>query len=639
MAQTQILVVEDEGIVALEIQTRLNQLGYHVPEILASGEAAVSRAIELQPDLVLMDIRLKGNMDGVTAAEQLRRVLNVPIIFLTAYADKDTLGRAKVTEPYGYILKPFEVRELHIAIEMALYKHQAERRIQASERWLTTTFHSIGDAVFTTDGRGLINLMNPVAEELTGWSLAEAQGQPAQTVFPLIDEKHGTAGDILGYPVRSDLADWQPAMLLVTRAGREVLVQHRTGVMYDAAEQVVGAVVLVRDITRQRAIEQELNRALRLESLGLVAGGIAHDFNNLLSAMNNHLMLIKAQQTPEQDAYRRVGLVEKALWRGQELTQQLLTFAKGGAPLRKVASILEPLREAAQLALADAAIQPLYDIDPHLWAVEIDAGQIGQAFHNLFTNAKEAMPHGGTLQIRLRNVWVDPEQFINLRAGRYLQIVISDTGVGIAREHLAKIFDPYFTTKPQGNGLGLATTHSIITRHNGRIEVASQLGNGTTFTLHLPAADQAAQPAAVEATPSTVMPHQGHILLMDDEEMIREATGALLEHLGYTYVAAQDGAEAVALYQRALEAGAVFDAVILDLTVPGGVGGRECMAQLLALDPQVKALVSSGYFQDPIVANYESYGFRELLSKPYTLEAMSQTLYRLIHLDGGPKRS
>lgn len=366
-------------------------------------------------------------------------------------------------------------------------------------------------------------------------------------------------------------------------------------------------------------------------------GGVAHDFNNLLSAVVNNVALFKMGTEPNSPLYRRLELVEKALWRGTELTQQLLTFARGGAPVRRLADISHILRDAADLALSGTNIEPSYRFADEPCPTEIDVGQVGHAIHNLLINAKEAMPAGGVVEIELEKVWIQAEQYPPLQPGRYAKITVRDYGVGIALENLERIFDPYFTTKPRGSGLGLATVHSIIKRHDGHITVESTPGAGATFALFLPTAEVSISELEGSMEQEQIVTGKGRVLIMDDEELIREATGALLEHLGYDYDSVKDGVEAVEHYRAAMEAGHPYDVVILDLTVPNGMGGQEALVHLQTVDPNVKTIVSSGYFHDPVVANYRTHGFSGVVSKPYTIEEMSETLYRLIQLDSSGK--
>lgn len=637
MKPAKILVVEDEGIVALEIQNRLTNMGYRVMGIAATGEAALHKALTMQPDLVLMDIRLKGPIDGITAAEQIRARIDLPIIFLTAYADEDTLLRAKVTEPYNYVLKPFEERELHIAIEIALYRHQMEQRVKAQEHWFSTTFNSIHDALITTDLQGQINFINQVACTLLAWPARPGAAETATRVVPLLDE---TTRQPIPHPICQAL---DPAVtgpvegeaLLLTLAGTEYAVNYRAAPIYDDQGQRLGAALTLRDISRQRKLEADLLRAQKLEALGLMVGGVAHDFNNLLAVIVNNVALLKAHNAEQPELTQRLQFIEKTLWRGAELANQLLTFAKGGAPIRQPKALPPLIWEAAELVLKDSGIKLQFTPSDQLWLAEVDPGQMGQAFHNLLLNAKEAMPTGGSIFVTVENCQLRPDAQTPLKPGRYLKVRLQDQGGGINPTTLDKIFDPYFTTKPTGSGLGLAITYSILSRHGGLITVEAPAGSGATFTLYIPAAEGATVEAPVETEEELLPDAKGHILLMDDEEFIREATGAVLEHLGYTCEFATDGSQAVQIYQQARQVGRNFDAVILDLTVPGGVGGGESIKELLAIDPQVTAIVSSGYSHDPIMANYRAYGFAGVVAKPFTIEEMGKTLQQLIQRRNG----
>jgi CheY-like chemotaxis protein len=286
------------------------------------------------------------------------------------------------------------------------------------------------------------------------------------------------------------------------------------------------------------------------------------------------------------------------------------------------------VRDTATFALRGSNVRLECDIAPELWTAEIDVGQISQVINNLVINAKQAMPEGGVVRIRVRNAALREGEVVNLPAGNYLRLAVSDTGVGILPEHVHKIFDPYFTTKQQGSGLGLATTYSIIARHQGHIEVESRVGEGTTFTVYLPVT--ATGLAQNPRPPAQTATGQGHVLLMDDELPVRKVAHQLLTRLGYDVSLAQDGGEALALYRHALDEGRPFDAVVLDLTVPGRMGGKECLAQLRELDPHVKAIVSSGYSTDPVMAEHRAYGFRGVVAKPYQLHELSETLRRVI---------
>jgi signal transduction histidine kinase/CheY-like chemotaxis protein len=374
--------------------------------------------------------------------------------------------------------------------------------------------------------------------------------------------------------------------------------------------------------------EAERQRAQRLESVGILAGGIAHDFNNILTAILGNITLAMLYLKPESRATAKLLLAEKASVRAKGLAQQLLTFAKGGAPIKKVLSLPHLLQEPVLLALRGSPVKSEFHLEENLWPVEVDEGQFSQVISNLVINAVQAMPAGGLLKIGAVNNPVDSDNYFSLPKGKYVRISVSDQGKGIPEKYLDKIFDPYFTTKETGSGLGLAICYSIVTKHGGMITVESTPGTGSTFLLYLPAADS--KPLAKREKSEAIQSGAGRILVMDDDEFVNEVAADLLRYLGYHPETVAGGVEAVAAYKQALAAGEPFDAVITDLTVPGDIGGKETARLLLEIDPTAKVIVSSGYANDPIMADYARYGFKGVIPKPYKTADLSRTLQEVL---------
>jgi nitrogen-specific signal transduction histidine kinase/ActR/RegA family two-component response regulator len=380
-------------------------------------------------------------------------------------------------------------------------------------------------------------------------------------------------------------------------------------------------VLVFRDITERQRNEAERRKAEALEQLGLLAGGIAHDFNNLLTAIIGNVSLAATTLPPASAMATRLNDAKNASMRARDLAQQLLTFARGGAPIKKTASIGKLIQDTVSFSLRGSHSRSEFVFGPDLWPADIDSGQISQVIANLVVNADQAMPNGGTLRVSCDNFRYHANSTPNvsdLPPGDYIRIAIRDEGVGIPENCLKRIFDPYFTTKAKGNGLGLATTYSIIKNHNGLICVESEVNAGSTFTIFLPASRLQAMPA--EPPPNAAGPATqgtGRILIVDDEEVIRALVEYTLEQLGYQVSQAESALAGVELYKQKLEAGERFDLVILDLTLPGGMGGKDALKKLIEIDPTVNAIVSSGYALDATMSRYQDFGFRGVIAKPY----------------------
>jgi PAS domain S-box-containing protein len=450
--------------------------------------------------------------------------------------------------------------------------------------------------------------------------------------------ERGLAARVLGHAL--DITDRVSAECALKEAHNELerRVVARTSELQTANER------LRAEIERRERIEEELLRARYLESLGVLAGGIAHDFNNFLTIVQGNVALARTQAGAGAAIVDVLDQTARACERAAALGQQLLAFAKGGAPMRRTVAMGPLIRDAVELARAGSAVSFSVSLAAGLWAAEIDATQINQALHNLLLNARQAMPKGGVIEVEADNVDAagdDPP----LAPGPYVRITVRDFGCGISPEALGRIFDPYFTTRQSGRGLGLTTAYAIATRHGGAIAAQSEIGRGSTFSLYLPASAQKAPAAAQKATAAareaieetrraeTIHRGRGRILVMDDEEPIQRLLERVLGQMGYEPQAAGDGAEAIRMYEEARAAGRPFAAVLVDLTVPGGMGGKETAARLRAIDPRVKVIVSSGYSDDPVMSAFRSYGFDEVVPKPWTPAQLSAAFQRVLRPD------
>ena len=513
-------------------------------------------------------------------------------------------------------------------------RREAEQALASEKERLAVTLRAMSEAVVSLDQNSRVVFMNRAASELSEWPLSDASGRQLFEVFHLEHAADRTvflpqldgilsAGGVCRLPLHIQLRG---------RAGRISFVEGSIVPLADRESRKVGAVFVLRDITERQHLEEQVQRAAKLESVGLLAGGIAHDFNNILTAIMGNLSLVQMDLDAEDELGSFLNDAVKACNRARDLTNQLLTFSKGGEPVRTAVSLRQLISEVAQFALTGSRVRSVYDIDPQLWPADADRGQISQVLQNLVINASQVMTEGGLLTISARNRVFGVDEHPVLESGAYIEIAVSDTGMGISSEHLVRIFDPYFTTKEQGHGLGLATVYSIVKRHRGFIEASSEQGRGACFRFWLPALLEVDHLAVVAPPASIVSEYQlrGRVLFMDDEEPIRRLAGRLLSRLGLGVVYATDGLEAVGLYREALLANQRFDLVILDLTVPGRVGGREAMSLLLGLDPRVRAIVSSGYCSDPIFANYEQHGFRGMVPKPYEVDALARVVRRVL---------
>jgi PAS domain S-box-containing protein len=532
------------------------------------------------------------------------------------YKDDRLLQRS-----YSFKVFPLPGSSVGVLFEDITPRRQAEERLRASEGQFRTLCDFAPIGIFKADCLGNNTYSNPQWEKISGLSAEESLGSGWNRAIHPDDRGKAIStwsqAAASGHPLEREVR-------YLTPQGKTVWVRVLASPIEGLDGMVSGYVGTVEDVTEHRLAREEMLKSQKLESLGILAGGIAHDFNNILMAIFGNISLARLQMHEPELLAERLAEAESAASRAKGLTRQLITFARGGEPVKRVFELKGVIKEAAGFATRGSTVSVDMLLADDLSLVEADEGQLSQVIHNLVINAVQAMPDGGTVTIRAEN-------FSSPTGKRFAKVSVTDTGVGISEQHLQRIFDPYFTTKQQGSGLGLATCHSIVRKHGGIITVDSTLGKGSTFTVSLPALDTNRY-----ATPDgqAVVAHgSGRVLVMDDEKPVRKVMQEMLEMLGYTVECTADGDEAVDLYRKRHREGVPFDAVIMDLTVPGGRGGKDATRDLLALDPMVKVVVSSGYADNPVVAHYREHGFSAVLRKPYRLQELSQVLRELFGAD------
>ena len=541
---------------------------------------------------------------------------------------------------YSFPLKDLSTGEFIGVIEYvrdvtALKK--TDEALRESEQKLRRIIEQAPDGIVLTDEQGAIIEWNPGMEKIVGLKREEAVGRK------LWEVQYQSATEEQRQAISFEQVETMMTGLLQTGQSpwlnrlseREFQRPDGTRRMSEVLTFLIKSnkgymmASITRDITSRKRMENELLKVEKLESLGILAGGIAHDFNNILSAILGNISLAKLLVQPEEKQYKHINNAEIACARARDLTQQLLTFSKGGAPVKKTSSIAQLLNETAGFALRGSNVRCEFQVVEDLWTAEVDEGQISQVIHNLVINADQAMPQGGVIVVRAENIFVNGQTNIPLPEGKYIAVAVRDQGIGIPHDYISKIFDPFFTTKQKGSGLGLASCYSILVNHGGYITVASEPGIGSTFTFYLPAsAEKFENRGAKEEVHSD---GKGKVLVMDDEDIIREMAQELLNGLGYEVELAGDGAEALTRYQEARASGVPVDAVIMDLTIPGGMGGEEAIQKLLAVDPEARAIVSSGYSNNPVMADYKKYGFSGVLAKPYKIAELSAVLQSVMN--------
>ena len=507
---------------------------------------------------------------------------------------------------------------------------EREKKLKQSEERYRNIVEGSQDLIFQCDQHDRFTFVNKAWEDTLGFRVDELLRHRISEL-----QAPGAAQqDLRAFSKRlfhGAINDYETT--LISRTGKTVHLSFNTTALRDPEGSLAGFQGTAYNISERKKIEDEHLRIQKLESIGTLAGGIAHDFNNLLQAILGNIQLAKRVLNPEDKPFSWLTSAEKAGDQAKDLSYRLLTFAKGGEPFKQVTAITRLLRETVQLALSGSNISAEFVLDENLYSLEIDEGQMKQVISNIVINATEVMPRGGRITVTAHNLPALRGTNLPLQGRNYVHISVEDQGIGIAPKNLPKVFDPYFTTKgmgsEKGKGLGLTICHSIITRHDGLISIESTPGVKTIVHIYLPEADESCK--ALQDSPTIMEPRKERILLMDDEDFVRDVTSEMLVQLGYEVQLAKDGDEAIEAYAKALEKGVLFDAVILDLTIPGGTGGDEAILKLLEIDPNVKGILSSGYADNNVMNDFREFGFKGVISKPFNFDELASVIANTVH--------
>jgi two-component system cell cycle sensor histidine kinase/response regulator CckA len=627
--QKQILIVEDEAPVAAGIRKKLKRLGYPMPAIASSGEEAL-RSVRSRPfDLVLLDIHLKGDMDGIATALALKTELETPVVYLTAHADRETVNRAKFTEPLGYIRKPVTYTDLRSVVQVSLHKHAVERRLRTSEAWFSTTIRSVGDGVIATNASGEIEFMNPVAEQLTGWPATEAQGRLLMDVLGLFEESTSRPAK---NPVFDLFAGENRSYTLISRAGASTAVEigcfeNRSG------DDVLGAILIARNITARKGMEGRLMQSQRMEAIASMAGGVAHDFNNQLMVIIGYADELCGRLAGEDKEQARE--IKQAASIAGSLTGQLLKLSRRDVARLEVLNVNQTIGEVEPLISHSLGKTRTLttDLGSPLGFIRGDRNQIQQVLLNLALNARDAMPEGGELRIESSILEIDAETPAArlYRPGPYVRLRVADTGQGMEKTTLSHIFEPFFTTKEAvfGTGLGLSIAHSIIVQSGGYISATSEIGQGTSFEILLPCAGTFQGLGEVFGSDRTSGEDPAPtVLLVEDEDSVRRLMHKYLERAGHQVLEAgnaQDAEDIAKVYAKPIHV------LVTDVVMPG-ISGLELAQRLAPLRPDLKVLFVSGYRHDTL----EHHALKQelnLLPKPFPASELIRRVEMLLSQD------
>lgn len=641
MRNHKILLVDDDTLVLETTGVALKNRGYNL-QTAASGAEAI-KLLETEPfDLVITDL-VMDEVDGIEVLKKIKQTnTDTMTMIFTGYGNLSSAIEALRLDADDYMLKPCEFEDITFRIERCLEKLELKRKIKRSEEALRKSeqrFRTVAD--FTFDWEYWVApdrtylYVSPSCERITGYQ-AEAFARDPQLLRDIIDSRDLSAWETHESEAFKGDGAHSIDFRIHTQDGQKKWISHNCQPVFDDNGAYIGQRCSNRDISHRKIMEKEVLKARKFATIAVMTDGIAHDYNNLLSVVMGNMSLAQTYLKPTDKIHKLIGNAEKALMQIKDLTRQLFTFSENFTPVKKHIAIGPMLENLVMLFISGSKSQCQFDIDEDLWSVEIDRAQIGQVIRNLVMNAEDAMPDEGVIKVSARNKKITHDDPCGPPPGKYIEIAIEDSGVGIAPELMDRIFDPYFSTKEKGvkkgMGLGLAICHSVIKKHNGYLYAQSKPQQGSVFSFLLPASPRKVVKSGALRFPffPTTPKISEKVLVMDDEEMIRDLSTEMLRRLGYDAISSDDGQKTINLYQEALQKDEPFDAVILDLTIKGGMGGIETMQKLLQIDPNVKAIVSTGYSVNKIMVDYKKYGFKGVVAKPYSLHKLHDVLSRIL---------
>ncbi len=619
----QIMLLGNNDSAMYRIRDILLQGGYQQTVIVHTPDEAIQFISDSPPDAVIVDTGVPPDEEFFISATRLLREYGIPVIC----ADHNAIKKAGAVSVQGVsiIAQPIENGDICSILSGILKLKTPDNSIDNSEEFFRLMIEDGSDMILILNEAGDVMYQSPSIKRILGYTMEELDGRQITEFiyFEDLEKFYDSFTRFLQNPL------YAPPL--------ELRVFHKDGTLrnieakaknFSRHPSIRGVITNCRDITDRKKIELELHKVQKLESLGILAGGIAHDFNNILTSIIGNIALIKMDIDPGSEIFDALADAEKASYRARDLTQQLLTFSKGGSPVRKITSIGPLLEETASFTLHGCQIRCDVHVPPDLWLVDIDEGQVSQVMNNLLINAIQAMSESGSIEIEAANIRIEDTQHPLLPQGEYVRISVSDQGTGIPASLLTKIFDPYFTTKRDGSGLGLSTAYSIIKNHGGSIEVESELGIGSCFHVYIPRSTGTSPPQ--DEPLEGEFRGDGRILLMDDDEQVLRITEKILSRIGYDVDTVSEGAEAFDYYVKAVDDGNPYDAVILDLTIRGGLSGKATLEAIRQIDPGVIAIVASGYSNNPIMADFKKYGFSAGIRKPFRIDELNKVLSTLL---------